>query len=126
MALSNKGCVKIGATEICPQSLKIQYDSISAANSGRTDDGVMHITWVKRAIPKLEINMPPMTPTQLSALLTLVQGRTYNMTYFDVKTNAEVTAQFYTSNSSADLYSGILNSSGLYIGVSFNAIGTGA
>jgi hypothetical protein len=82
---------------------------------------VLHINWVFRKIRKIEIEMPPMTAKEVSALLRLVQGQEYELTYFDVLDNNERTIKVYTSNSKSDLYSGfVLN--GLYQGVSFNAI----
>lgn len=68
--------------------------------------------------------MPPMTSAQVSDLLMKVQGKIYNMTYFDPLANAEVTKEFYTGNSQSECYSGVVQN-GLYIGVGFNAIETG-
>lgn len=121
MALSAKGNFKIGSTEYSPKGLKITYDSLATAKSGRADDGTMHITWVRQNIRKLEIEMPPMKPAALASLLTAVSGQKYNMTFHDIRTNAEVTVQMYTSNSDADCYSGVLYG-GLYQGVKFSAI----
>lgn len=60
MALSGKGNFIIGGTEYSPKELKITYDSLATSNSGRSDNGTMHITWVRTNIRKLEITMPPM------------------------------------------------------------------
>lgn len=121
MALTGKGNFKIGSTEYKPKSLKITYDSLAKANSGRSDDGTMNISWVRQNIRKLEIEMPPMKPAQLSTLLSAVSGKKYNMTFHDIRTNAEVTVEMYTSNSDSECYSGVLYS-GLYQGVKFSAI----
>ena len=124
MALSHKGAFIIGNTEFTPSSLKISYESIASEDSGRADSGYMDIQWVYNCVRKLEIQMPPMTPSEISALFALVQGRTYNITFWDIKTNTEMTKEVYTSTSSADCYSGVLYN-GLYTGVSFNAIERG-
>lgn len=121
MALSSKGCFKIGSTEYKPKSLKITYDSLATANSGRSDNGTMKITWVRQNIRKVEIEMPPMTMSALSALLTAVSGQKYNITIHDPKSNAEATFQVYTSNAQGECYSGVLHN-GLYQGVQFSAI----
>lgn len=121
MALTSKGCFKIGSTEYKPKSLKITYDSLATSKSGRSDNGTMHITWVRKNVRKVEIEMPPMTLSALSTLLTTVSGQIYNITIHDPKSNAEATFQVYTSNSQGECYSGVLHQ-GLYQGVQFSAI----
>lgn len=121
MALTSKGCFKIGSTEYKPKSLKITYDSLATSNSGRSDNGTMKITWVRKNIRKVEIEMPPMTMSALSSLLSAVSGQTYNITIHDPKSNAEATFQVYTSNTQGECYSGVLHN-GLYQGVQFSAI----
>lgn len=121
MALSSKGCFKIGSTEYKPKNLKFTYDSLATSKSGRADDGTMHITWVRQNIRKLEITMPPMKASQLDNLLSAVSGKTYNMTFYDPRTASEVTVAMYTSNASGECYSGVLLN-GLYEGVQFSAI----
>ena len=121
MSLSTKGSFQVDNVEFTPKTLKVNFESLSSENSGRTLDGVMHIYWVFNKIRKLEIEMAPMTAAQVAALLSRVQGKIYNITYFDPIDNAERTTQVYTSNSSTDVYSGIIRN-GLYQGVQFNAI----
>ena len=121
MALSGKGNFKIGSTEWSPKSLKITYDSLATANSGRSDNGTMVINWVRTNIRKVEIEMPPMKMADLATLLNSVSGKKYNMTFRDIRTNTEVTVQMYTSNAQGDCYSGVLLG-GLYHGVQFSAI----
>lgn len=121
MALSGKGNFKIGNTEYSPKKFNVTYDSLATANSGRADDGTMKITWVRKNIRKIEIEMAPMTMSELSALLSAVSGQKYNMTFHDPKANAETTVQMYTSNAKGECYSGVLHN-GLYTGVAFSAI----
>lgn len=121
MALSGKGNFKIGSTEYSPKSLKVEYDSLATAKSGRADDGTMNITWVRQNIRKVEIVMPPMKMAAMSTLLSAVSGKKYNMTFHDPRTNAEETVQMYTSNAHGQCYSGVLYN-GLYEGVEFHAI----
>lgn len=124
MALSSKGNFKIGSTEFSPKSIKTTFESLATDNSGRTADGIMHVDFIFSKIRKIQIEMPPMTASEVSQILSLVQGQVYNITYFDVIDNAEKTIQAYTSNSSADCYSGVILN-GLWQGVAFNAIQTG-
>ena len=107
--------------EFVAKSLKVNYESLSGEDSGRTDDGVMRINWIFRKIRKVEIEMPPMTSQELSKLLSRVQGQEYYLTYYDPLDNVERKAKVYTSNSKTDLYSGFIMN-GLWQGVNFNAI----
>lgn len=121
MALTTKGHFKINNEQFEAKSLRVNYESLSGEDSGRTDDGVMRINWIFKKVRKVEIEMPPMESSNLSKLLSLVQGQEYNLTYFDPLDNAEKTIQVYTSNSKTDLYSGMILK-GLWQGVAFNAI----
>ena len=121
MALTTKGHFKINNEQFEAKSLRDNYENLSGEDSGRTDDGVMRINWIFKKVRKVEIEMPPMKSSDLSKLLSLVQGQEYNLTYFDPLDNAEKTIQVYTSNSKTDLYSGMILK-GLWQGVAFNAI----
>lgn len=124
MALSGKGYFKIGSTEFLAKSIKPSFDSLATEDSGRTDDGVMHISWVKPKLRKWQIEMPPCTSDECYRLLNLVQGKQYLITIWDISTNSEQSVPVYTSNSEAECYSGILYN-GLWQGLSFSAIEIG-
>lgn len=121
MALTSKGHFIVNGKEFLAKSIKVGFESLADSNSGRTDDGVMHINWIYRRIRKLEIEMPPCSSAEVSRLLREVQGREYEIIYFDPLDNAEKLIGCYTSNSASDLYSGVIRN-GLWQGVSFNAI----
>ena len=124
MALTSKGHFKVNGTEYKAQSIKVNLESLASEDSGRTDDGVMHINWILKKIRKVRIELPPSTPDVFAPLLSAVQGQTYSLTYFDPLANAEKTITAYTSTSSSELYSGILYN-GLWQGTQFNAIEVG-
>ena len=124
MALTSKGHFKVNGTEYKAQSIKVNLESLASEDSGRTDDGVMHINWVLKKIRKVFIEMPPSITADIAPLLSAVQGQTYSLTYFDPLDNAEKTITAYTSKGSSSLYSGILYN-GLWQGTSFNAIELG-
>lgn len=122
MALTDKGRFKIGNNEFKAKSIQVSYESLASDDSGRTEDGTMHINWVYRKLRKIEIELPPTSDrTQLALLLSLVQGKEYYITYWDPLTNAERTSHVYTSNSQTDMYNGVLYG-GMWQGVKFNAI----
>lgn len=128
MALTDKGRFQVCSTqngtytEFQAKSLSVQYESLASDESGRTEDGAMHIYWVYHKLRKIEIELPPTANRSLlSSLLTLVQGQEYYIKYWDPLTNAERTSHVYTSNSNTDMYSGVLYN-GMWQGVKFNAI----
>ena len=124
MALTSKGHFQVNGTEYKAQSIKVNLESLASEDSGRTDDGVMHINWVLKKIRKVEIQVAPSTTADIAPLLAAVQGQTYSLTYFDPLANAEKTITAYTSTSSSELYSGVLYN-GLWRGTQFNAIEVG-
>ena len=124
MALTSKGHFQVNGTEYKAQSIKVNLESLASEDSGRTDNGVMHINWVLKKIRKVEIQVAPSTTANIAPLLSAVQGQTYSLTYFDPLANAEKTITAYTSTSSSELYSGVLYN-GLWQGIQFNAIQVG-
>ena len=124
MALTDKGCFIIDGTEFRAKTIAPSFDSLATEDSGRTDDGIMHITWIKPKLRKWEIELPPCSASEAYSVISKVQGRLYNITIWDISTNSEVTAHVYTSNASGDCYSGVLYN-GLYQGVKFSAIELG-
>lgn len=128
MALTNNGNFRIRTLgfshEFSPASLKVNYESLASEDSGRTADGVMHVNYILERIRTLDISMPPMSAAEAARLLTMVQGKVYEITYFDPLANSEKTIECYTSKSSGNCYSGIIRN-GLYTGISFTAIETG-
>ena len=124
MALTSKGHFQVNGTEYKAQSIKVNLESLASEDSGRTDDGVMHINWILKKIRKVQIELPPSTADVFAPLLAAVQGQTYSLTYFDPLANAEKTITAYTSKGSSNLYSGVLYN-GLWQGTQFNAIELG-
>ena len=124
MALTDKGRFIINGTEYKAKSIRPSFDSLASEDSGRTDDGVMHIYWIKNRLRKWEIELPPCTSAEAASVLNKVQGNTYYITIWDILSNSEVTVHVYTSNSSGDCYNDVLYN-GLWQGVKFSAIELG-
>ena len=74
MALTSKGHFKVNGTEYLAKSIKVDLESLASEDSGRTDDGVMHINWVLKKIRKVFIEMPPSITADIAPLLSAVQG----------------------------------------------------
>ena len=124
MALTSKGHFKVNGKEYVAKSIKVDLESLASEDSGRTDNGVMHINWILKKIRKVQIELPPSTPDVFAPLLNAVQGQIYLLTYFDPMDNSEKTINAYTSKGSSSLYSGVLYN-GLWQGTQFNAIEVG-
>ena len=122
---------------ICPHGAGIQnlkyfkaknmhygWESIASEDSGRTLDGVMHIYWLLRRIRKIEITMAPCTYETIQEILQIVQGREYDIYFFDPAAGTWTMRYVYTSNSQADMYNGIVMN-GLWQDFEFHAIELG-
>lgn len=99
---------------------KIQYDSLASSESGRTEDGVMHIGWVRRKIAKINLVYPAMTKAEALHLLNILQGKEFNFTYPDPVFGAR-TISAYASNSSYDFHTDAVYG-GILTNVSINVI----
>lgn len=122
MSLTKRGRFIINGThEFQAQKLDVDFESVAGEDSGRTDDGVMHIDWVLPRVRKIKITLRPGSSESMAQVLSLVQGREYDITYWDIIDNAEKTIRVYTSNASSSMYNGFLYS-GVWQNVSFNAI----
>ena len=67
----------VSAIQFAPQTMKPSIESLATEDSGRSDDGIMHIYWVRRRIGKLEITLRPDTTENISAILDKVVGNEY-------------------------------------------------
>lgn len=121
MALSNKGNFKIGTNEYRAANIKVSYSSLTSDDSGKTADGVTHLYYVFKKVRKVTITLPPCSGADVSAVFDKVQGKIYNLTYFDPLDGAEKTISCHTKSSAASMYNGVLTSTGLWSGVSFTA-----
>lgn len=120
MALKSDLYAINGKAIYSPQTCTVTYESLADENSGRTDDGIMHINWIWRKIRKVTMTFPPLTAQEIAELVDLVQGQEYELTYPDMA-DKKLTIRCYTSNSNADLKYGVLYG-GLWVGFSFSAI----
>ena len=98
-----------------------EEDSLANEQSGRTDDGVMHITWVRTSIRKWSFTYQGLTATELAYMRGLLQGKKFNFSgYFH---GAAVTnVPCYCSNNSVTVYMQRVSGNKIYTDVSFNII----
>ena len=77
-------------------------DSLANEESGRTDDGVMHITWVRTSYLKWEFTYQGLTADEYNYMRNLLQGKTF--TFHGLWGGVPVTRQCYCSNNSKSVY----------------------
>lgn len=114
------GNVVAGEVEFPLQKLVVEFESLAYPDSGRTDDGEMHVAFICERIRKLKCTLPPMTQSQVSKALDAVLGKKYFIDYVD-PIHGLHTIKVYTSAGSAELYNARLHG-GLWTGITFNAI----
>lgn len=102
--------------------VKIQHTNVAGADSGRTEDGVMHIDWVRRDVRKVFLTYQIMTEAELSYMIGLLQGQEGTFKFYDK--GAQQTMDAYVGESVYSYESSnYLGKYGrVYTGVSINII----
>jgi hypothetical protein len=99
--------------------IKVKHSNLAGSSSGRTEDGVMHVDWVRRDIRKVHLQWQVLTGSELNYILGLMQGQEFTLTFKD---RGVVQTMFaYSSESSYTYYSAALGED-IYTDVSINAI----
>lgn len=115
--------VTIGETDyhlyIPSNGIKVEHTNVAGSSSGRTEDGVMHIDWVRRDVRKVNLQWKVLTGTELKYILGLMQGQEFVLTFKDL--GMVQTMNAYSSESSYTYYSAALGED-IYTDVSINAI----
>ena len=99
--------------------IRVEHTNLAGSSSGRTEDGVMHIDWVRRDIRKVCLQWKVLTGTELNYILGLMQGKEFTLTFKD--RGHVQTMSAYSSESSYTYYSAALGED-IYTDISINAI----
>ena len=99
--------------------IKVEHTNLAGSSSGRTEDGVMHIDWIRRDIRKVNLQWKVLTASELDYILGLMQGNEFTLTFKD--RGKVQTMSAYSSESSYTYYSAALGED-IYTDVSINAI----
>ena len=99
--------------------IQVNHTNLAGSSSGRTEDGIMHIDWVRRDIRKVNLQWKVLTGTELNYILGLMQGKEFTLTFKDRGQVQRMSA--YSSESSYTYYSAALGED-IYTDVSINAI----
>lgn len=103
-------------------NMQIDHESIQGSDSGRTEDGYMHIDWVRTNLVKVFLKWQYLTGREVEYLENLMQGKEFTLTYFDK--GSVHTAKVYCTKLSYTKYSDALyvSEGGLYSNISADAI----
>ena len=103
--LDTNGYWKVGSTNIYVPSTpcKVEHSNITGSSTGRSEDGVMRIDWIRRDVRKVYLQYKAMTATELSTLMGLMQGKEFTFTFRDQ--GATKTMSAYVGESSYEFYS---------------------
>ena len=99
--------------------IRVEHTNLAGSSSGRTEDGIMHIDWVRRDIRKVNLQWKVLTGTELNYILGLMQGKEFTLTFKD--RGIVQTMSAYSSESSYTYYSAALGED-IYTDISINAI----
>ena len=99
--------------------IQVEHSNLAGSSSGRTEDGVMHIDWIRRDIRKVHLRWSVLTASELDYVLGLMQGKEFTLTFKD--RGRVQTMNAYSSESSYTYYSAALGGD-IYTDVSINAI----
>lgn len=85
---------------------KVEHSNITGASTGRSEDGIMRIDWVRRDVRKVYLHYNAMSAHELLYTMGLLQGKEFTFKFLDqgsVQTMSayvgESTYDFYTNSS---------------------------
>ena len=107
-----------GVTVPCPSTYEYKLSDVSAADAGRTEDGLMHKMRITQKV-HLELSWNYITTADVSLILNAFDDEYINVTYLDAKLGGYTQKTFYVGDRSAPSYNTRM---GLWTNVSFNII----
>lgn len=102
----------------CPSSYLWKLQDVSAADSGRTEDTVMHKNRIGQCVA-IELAWQNIPTADVSALLQAFNPEYIQVCYLDAMQGKYVTSEFYVGDRSAPMYNSRL---GLWSSLAFNLI----
>ena len=119
--LDTKGEWKINDNPLYIPSagIQVEHTNLAGSSSGRTEDGIMHIDWIRRDIRKVNLQWKVLSASELNYILDLMQGKEFTLTFKD--RGKVQTMNAYSSESSYTYYSAALGED-IYTDISINAI----
>ena len=102
--LDTKGYWAVGTTPIYVPSYetKIEHSNVTGASTGRSEDGIMRIDWVRRNVYKVYLKYAAMSAHELAFIMTLMQGQEFVFHFIDAGVVQQIDA--YVGETSYNLY----------------------
>lgn len=121
--ITTRGNIVADGVEFALMQLEVTYDSLASEDSGRNDNGVMQIEWIKSRLRKLKCTLPPTPHDRIKTYLGAVLGKDYEIEYLD-PIDGERVLHAYTPGGSLNLYNARIHG-GLWYNITFTAIEMG-
>lgn len=102
----------------CPSAYEFKLSDVSAADAGRTEDGLMHKMRIAQKV-HIELKWQNITTRDASVILEAFQPEYVSVIYLDPRTAQYETKTFYVGDRSAPSYNVAL---GIWSNVAFNII----
>lgn len=102
--LDTLGFWMVGDTNIYIPSYetKIEHSNVTGSSTGRSEDGVMRIDWVRRNVYKVYLKYSAMSAHELAFLMTLMQGQEFVFKFMDAGIIQTINA--YVGETTYNLY----------------------
>lgn len=88
---------------------KVEHSNVVGSSSGRSEDGIMRIDWVRRDVRKVYLRYSAMSQHELAYTMGLLQGKEFTFTFRDQGTTqtfngyvGESTYNYYTNSNLYD------------------------
>ena len=104
-----------------PSEVDISHDNIVTSDSGRTESGYMHMTFVRNGVRTVSFTFDRLTAAECEYMRNLVQGKDYVLTYYDngIQTMHAYTGKNDYSQTNLSVYT---EEGGLYKSLKFNCV----
>lgn len=66
-----------------PSEVTVTHTNVVSKDSGRTEDGINHITWIRRDVRKVALKYNALTGEEVEFMRNLMQGKEYTFHYYD-------------------------------------------
>ena len=82
---------------------KVEHSNITGSSTGRSEDGVMRIDWVRRDVRKVYLKYNAITESELAYMMSKMQGKEFTFKFLDQ--GSVQTMNAYVGESSYEFYS---------------------
>lgn len=81
---------------------KVEHSNITGQSTGRSEDGIMRIDWIRRDVRKVYLKYKVMSASELQYTINLLQGKEFSFTFRDQ--GATQTMNAYVGEASYNFY----------------------